>query len=276
MYEYNEYLNPNFVYISFDNRSLLKTKLNQVIHNFSNIGKYNNGNYVFSTCSGKIIDMLEIETSMGKTNSLVIENDFKDKPKKLIPTTQNIFRYDYDKIREVLEYFGFSYLFKNDIKKLVISIDYNIGNYRDSVLFKNYSSEFLEILDCMENIFGFEVYIQINKKDKILYSEILNYMGTYPNINLIVKDVNEAYKISVIDLFKIYSAVKRNKNINDTFFTIVDNKKNYVISSKIGTNLAEILKFLKLNVVNVEVDGKKYNLNDINYIISEYTKVIKV
>src|SRR5574344_2015097 len=83
--EYLTYYSPEFIYIPYDELSLLKLrKDNKILYN-TNIGLLNNGDSIFSPVSGKIIGTRKSKFLSGEKNSLVIENDFIDRREKLNP-----------------------------------------------------------------------------------------------------------------------------------------------------------------------------------------------
>lgn len=287
---YYEFLKPDFVYIPFNDRTLLNIKLNMNVYANKLLGKLSSGENIYSTCSGKIIDLKEIDTVNGKINSMVIENDFREKRSKLTGMRRNLQTYKKEELLEKLEEYSLNYF--NDVKNLIVLIEYtkNIDN-SDSYTLKENIDEILETLDALQTILNIDLTIVVNTKDETSLSILYEHIGTYPNIyldtvskeyskesypNLIKRIYNKEDKTIVLPLdiiYEIFYAIKKNKNLTNKVITLSHNNNLININVKIGTKVKELLNYL--NISSTKVFLFKNELKSVNAEEAVITKDLK-
>ena len=146
------------------------------------------------------------------------------------------------------------------------------------------------LLHCLEN----RVF-EVRSNDV----NLLNLIGTYPNINLklmadlypignkmILRDElfnNDAIFLDVNDVFNIYKVLRKNKPVTEKLITVSGNmiNKPKIVNVKIGTSVKELLdKNFKIKgddyhlVINGLISG--YEVNDDDMIITENIRSIFV
>ena len=259
---YYEFLKPDFVYIPFDDRTLLNIKLNMDLKCNKLLGKLSNGENIYSTCSGKLMDLCEVNTVNGKINSMVIENDFRDKRGKLIGMKRNLQAYSKDELINKLEEYSLNYF--NNVNNLIVLVEYTKGlDNSDSITLKENIDGILETLDALSTVLNINITIVVNSHDEVSENILYEFIGTYPNLN--VEDVSKEYtKVSYPNLikrvygddglvltldkiFEIYYAIKKNKCLTNKVITIVNYKKLINVNVKIGTRIKELLDYLKID-----------------------------
>ncbi len=269
----DDFLNADFVYYPYKNNIKLKIKLNDYVYKNMNI--FDNGSFpIFSSVSGKCIGTKKMSDKSGKTvDCLVIENDFKEKVQKRIGVKKNINTYTREEVTTLVNKFG---IFENDHENILVgdilnnheSAETLIINtiesepYMASELFlvSNYIYEILETVDALMQIFSFKkcLFIIKNNASEII-SKAIDYIGTYPNIE--IKLIDDLYPIdnylilkkylkipsSCIlkssTIYKIYLALKRNMALSEKLITITGNAiiNPKVINVKIGTPLKSVI-----------------------------------
>lgn len=259
---YYEFLKPDFVYIPFDDRTLLNIKLNMDLKCNKLLGKLSNGENIYSTCSGKLMDLCEVNTVNGKINSMFIENDFRDKRGKLIGMKRNLQAYSKDELINKLEEYSLNYF--NNVNNLIVLVEYTKGlDNSDSFTLKENIDGILETLDALSTVLNINITIVVNSHDEVSENILYEFIGTYPNLN--VEDVSKEYnKVSYPNLikrvygddglvltldkiFEIYYAIKKNKCLTNKVITIVNYKKLINVNVKIGTRIKELLDYLKID-----------------------------
>lgn len=293
MKKYYEFLKPNYIYIPFNDRSLLNIKLNMYVYNNQQLGKLKTNENIYSTCSGKLINLQTVETSQGSMNSMVIENDFREKRKKLIGIKRNILTYTKEEMINKLDEYSLNYF--NNIDNLIILIEYtkDIDN-SDSYTLKENIDEILETIDGLNSILNLKnTIIVANNHDKNSVNVITDYIGTYPNIKFktvskeynsdtyevlkrkIFKKENNVLILTLDKLYEIYFALKKNKTLNSKVITISNNKQITNVNVKINTSVKELLEYLKMSsnkVYLMKDKQKEVNLN--NAVITKELKAI--
>ncbi len=289
--KYYEFLKPDYIYVPFNDRGLLNIKLNMYVYNNALLGKLTNNENIYSTCSGKLINLQTIDTVEGNMNSMVIENDFRERKRKLVGMKRNILTYSKEDMLNKLDEYSLNY-FKN-IENFIILVEYskNIDN-SDSYTLLNNIDNVLEIIDALSTILGIKNTIIIsNSNDHGSTNIITDYIGTYPNIYF--RTVNKEYNVNSYDnlkkkifkkekntlvltldkIYEIYYVLKKNKIITSKVITIVNNKKQINVNVKINTSVKELLDYLKINAKTVLL--KKDTLRESKIENAVITKEVK-
>ncbi len=286
--KYFEFLKPDYVYVPFNDRALLNIKLNSYIYNNQILGKLKNNNNIYSTCSGKIINLQTIQTVEGNMNSIVIENDFREKRKKLVGMKRNIHTYKKEELLEKLDNYSLNYF--NKINNLIIVVEYlkNIDN-SDYYTLVNNIDELLEVIDALSEILNISSSVMVaNNSDSNSISIITDYIGTYPNIKFttvnkqysndtlktkIFKKEQNTVVLTLDKLYEIYHVLKKNKIINSKVISVVHNKKIINVNVKINTSVKELLEYLKITSNKVEL--KQEVIKEVNINNAVVTKEVK-
>lgn len=251
-----------------------------------------NNKILFSTISGVVQEITEIETINGLNKAIKIENDFKEQ-KTIEPKN----RRDLKEIKpEVLDK-----ILKNNFNIDLNRIETLILNCIDdepyvltesTELYHNFEN-FLELLDTLSSVYELKrimITVKENSSDNI--SELLNILGMYPNIELktlpnfyllgheefIKKYLNmedNTYVIRATSFYRIYDLLKRNRLMSSKLVTISGNgiEDGSVIKVKIGAKLEEVLASFHFTnsetvvIANGLMKGKKVNPK--NFIITE-------
>ncbi len=289
----DKYLKPEFIYIPIDNT---KYSLGDYIHKNDVINEN-----IYSPISGYVSEETYKYIDDKKTKCMVIENDYKDKKRN------NNYVFNKEKFFATLKSSNLIDSYdKYDIKYLVINaIDIEPYIFSKRVYINNYTSNILSIID---KIMG---KLNISKSilavvDNRLYNNLINYIGTYPNIKIV--KVNNYYPVSnnkillkelfgftykktsleksvwvldLLSLIDIVSIMKNNTLKNEKIITIGGiGIKNTIIIVKIGTSLREIIKYLggyKMSDISITIGGPltgKQIDNDDIIITKDITSII--
>lgn len=288
---YYEFLKPDFIYIPFNDRTLLNIKLNMEVLSSSLLGKLNNGENIYCTCSGKIIDLKEIDTVNGKINSMVIENDFREKRSKLVGMKRNLQDLSKEELVNKLKEFSLNY-FEN-VKNLIILVEYTKEkDNSDSYTLKENIDELLETMDALQTILDINLTVVANIKDEVSVETICEHIGTYPNLNFetvskeytslsytnlikrIYSNDTNSIILTIDKLYEIFYAVKKNKNLTNKVITVSYNKKLINVNVKIGTKVSELLSYLNISATEVLLFKEKIINSSLDSVITKDLKSI--
>lgn len=290
MKESSVFLKPDYIYVPFNDRTLLNIKLNMYVYNNQKLGTLKNGNFIYSTCSGKLVNLETIETVDGKMNSMVIENDFREKRKKRIGMKRNLLTLEKEDMLKRLDKYSLNIF--NGFENLIILVEYTRGvDNSDSYTLKDNIDEVLETIDALNTILELKSTIIVSYSHDTLSTNIIrDYIGTYPNIGFtttsreikdndyssLIKKVYKKEKALVITLDKLYEifyALKKNRTLNSKVITIHYKKNVYNVNVKINTKVKELLNYLKINSNKVLL--KKEKLVEVNINNAVITKDLK-
>ena len=164
-------MTSEFIYIPFNDKTDLSIKNLMVKKN----ELINVKDKIYSPVSGKAYAYTEIPSLNGNAKSLIIENDFLDTMDNTFQV-ENIYKIDKDKIKSVV----------GNINSFTLKISFeNKYDLKDYYILKDNVLNVLETLNLISETYDMDVSILINKKDTRTYQLLFNYMGTYPNINII-------------------------------------------------------------------------------------------
>ncbi|MEG2457842.1 MAG: hypothetical protein RSB41_03020 [Bacilli bacterium] len=260
---------PDYVFIPVEEESLCLLKSRNV-YSLSLIGKLNNNN-VFSSVSGKAIGMGKNITTSGEMNTLVIENNFKDMKQFLYPAVRSFSTYKKEEIKELLEKFS---LLKTNVSNnvLCIYIEYIKDTLiTDSYIFNKYVKEILETIDLLSEFYSSKsIKIIVNNKDDLSSYLIRNYIGTYPNMEviysssslkedvkkIIIKNKN-IIEYSLSSLLSCYIALKYKKYNNVNYISLKYKDHLYVCETINGISVKDILSSSSINEENITLRGTK-------------------
>lgn len=296
----SEYIDPDIIYIPIKKNYQILVKTNENVCKGQAIME-NNLNKIFSPISGIVLGVKKMNVDGINQNTIVIQNDYKEKSKDIKKNNSTIkiskeyiisklYEFHFNDIAKILE--------TKKINNLIINgIDDEPYILNREYLMNSYLKEILEMTDIFATYFNINnniIAIKSNNTKNVEY--FLSRIGTYPNINLklvedkylIGKDFfllehlnlknEESLIISLQVFLDIYNAIKYNKNSYETYITIAGTcvSRSKVIKVKRGTLLKNIIdnniKIMKDNVLFINnglMAGYECDIN--NTIVSEST-----
>ncbi|NLC48345.1 MAG: hypothetical protein GX758_03180 [Tenericutes bacterium] len=267
MQEYISYLTPEYLYIPFNNIENLKIKKNKIVYHNMFLGTLNDETKIYSPASGKIIGLKEVNLLSGKTQSLVIENDFIDKKEKL-NAVKNINKLKKADIIESLSNYGFNQKVNSKTIMVVNSFYDKKIDLKDMVINYEFYEEILEAIDEYMEIFNMKAcYICIPRDDLYSIAAYEKYINAFPNICIVhsnrkFKDSSCAF-YSIEQILSIHKAIHLDYLYDNTIITIYDSKPT-IVKIKIYTSLYELLKALKIEFKSKIVYVNNKEVADIN------------
>jgi len=275
----NNYLNPEHVFIPIVYGFDIKVKLNDHILKDQKILSSDDMT-IKSPVSGKVIGTKDCMDYSGKMKKcLVIENDFKESSQKRSGSRRIINNLSKEQLITKLKEADVMDcdnqllpLYKRLIKPakietLTISIiDDEPYIASNSFILRQYTSELLEVIDALNDIFLPKNCLLVLKSSDGENIEKLNsLLGTYPKINLkIVPDVypigneivlnnylfskninhDKTLTLNISNVLAIYKCLKKNRYLSEKIITISGNaiQNPQVFNVKIGTHLDSLIK----------------------------------
>lgn len=255
------FLNPEYACVllnSYDSLSDLKK-----ISKYKLLEKENMQS--FSSVSGEVSGLVNININNTLSKALFIKNDFKEKDTKFAVKSINS-KLD---LINLVKNTKLENNFKNiDAKVLIINsiIDEPLVNV-ESYLLKNLSDELIEIISILNKLYEFErIYVTLKNTENENISEYLSVTGTYPNMNIIALEdkyligrdeyllnkINVLAKDSIIlkpsQTLELRSLVKIGAFLCEKYINVVDveNKKVKIVKTKKNILASELLNKLKL------------------------------
>ena len=267
----DKYLKPEYVYIPTSDNKYIEGD-----YIYKNELIINN---VYSPISGYVREDTYKYVNNKMTKCMVIENDYKEKYKN------NNYAFNKDSfINTLINNNLIDNYNKYDIKYLVINaIDIEPYIFSKRTFVDDSTSEILGIIDSIMKKLNISKSIIAITSDEA-YNNLLNYIGTYPNIKIIVVDnyypvgndrvlfkelfgytynktslERKVWLLDILSLIDIENIIKNNIPKNEKIITIGGPLiKNGVIRVKVGTSVREIIKYLggyKSSNVSVTIGG---------------------
>ena len=255
-----KYINPDYIYIPYNNNKLKEVHINTNINDFK------------SSISGKITGIKKGLFNNKYQNTLVIANDYKEtnnkKEEKLKVTIDNIKKVlTGNNETSLLEKFNNL----DNIDNIVISaINDEINVFNNVYLLKENTRDILDLIDdlriitqCKNN------YLVIKNNESYIIDECLNIFGTYPLITLTL--VEDLYLLGRKEFLLEKLNIKENtlyltiedidtinrylKGLDNTtkLITISDNKTCKIIRVKKYTLLSDIIKYTYKDLLNSHI-----------------------
>ena len=211
---------------------------------------------IYSPVSGKAYAYTEIPSLNGNAKSLIIENDFLDTMDNTFQV-ENIYKIDKDKIKSIV----------GNINSFTLKISFeNKYDLKDYYILKDNVLNVLETLNLISETYDMDVSILINKKDTRTYQLLFNYMGTYPNINIIFN--TKAETKSIYDVIDIFNIIKNKASRDYIYFILINKNTLNVVKAKRYSNLKDVLVELKIVTSNLVVNNTK-QLDNPNFLIAD-------
>jgi len=280
------YLNPDFVYIPLEKGFKLAIKTGDEL-NKEDIILCEGNNYIYSPISGKVLGAAYMTVGEANTKVVVIENDFREKNKKLAGTKRFINKYTKEEVMALAKEFN-AYKGSYEGKILVVNgLDLEPHVFTNSYLITQHVNEILEAVDALYSIFELDKCLfAIKNNDTENVDELVNHIGTYPNIDLrLLPDLyplgektilinelvskkeqqNGIFYLTVAEVYAIYNVLKRKRPITEVLVTVTGDNitKGGVLNVKIGTSLKDVIR------ENFELIEDKYRVI-INGLMSGY------
>lgn len=273
---YISFYMPSNVYIPFDSVEKLTLRKNRVVYCGEKLGCMNDSSLIYSTVSGIIKGTLKVNIENKVVDTLVIENDYKDKRLKLNGGKERIDLYKRKEANEILDLFNLSGKY-NGKKHLSVNLLINDHDLESKFILMEKVYEILETVDAILNIYSLEkAYIAVNNKECEEYLEL--YCGIYPNIKFTTRFHQDDKTVSYnsFELLSIYYALKFSKKLCEKFVTIVKNKKEViVVKIKLNINVKELLENLNIQSNSVSViTMDNITINNYDGIITDKIKTI--
>ncbi len=272
------YLSPEYVYYPIYNNNpkfFVKSKSN-VFKETLLFEDNNTKNY--SNISGQVMGMKNIS---GK-NYLVLKNDFHEKY-----SAPKSFRRKVNKLtkKEILDILN-----ENDAASYSSDIKYFINNFESidslilnllicedsdkiySEVFNKYNSDILEMFDAISQIFEISnPVIMLSDTDDKNIEFVTNLSGMYPDIRIVLShdkypashpllitrklNLSNALVLSSMDLYYLYSIVKRNKKVSEKMILISGDALNsdFIIETKLNVLVSDIISLCKIKLSEDDV-----------------------
>ena len=264
------YDQPKYVYLPYESKENIKLPADGKVLVSTEISTYN-GKTITSSVSGRILGSSSIYINNKQVNAVAIENDFRDLKREAVKT-KSFFDYSKNDIKNILRE---NKLEKSKMNPIVLEIKY-IKNYDESdyLLVKEYANDILEALDKIA--YGYdikEIYIIVNKKDKEVRKEFLNYLGTYINIDLVKKLKTEYSSFNVEEIVNLSNIFKIKARSRYIYLTINNKGNVYLVKTKKYVTLKELLIAMNIQSTNV-FDINKNKLNELEVLNGEIRTII--
>ena len=250
-------MTSEFIYIPFNDKTDLSIK-NLMVKKNELINVKDN---IYSPVSGKAYAYTEIPSLNGNAKSLIIENDFLDTMDNTFQV-ENIYKIDKDKIKSIV----------GNINSFTLKISFeNKYDLKDYYILKDNVLNVLETLNLISETYDMDVSILINKKDTRTYQLLFNYMGTYPNINIIFSTKGETK--SIYDVIDIFNIIKNKASRDYIYFTLINKNTLNVVKAKRYSNLKDVLVELKIVTSNLIINNIK-QLDNPNFLIDDNISLV--
>lgn len=276
-----EFLNPKFIFLPVRNGFKLKVRDNEYVYKNDIVAMDSHGHTIHSSVSGRVLGVKVMPFyKEGMLSSLVVENDFKENIRVRKSAKKYINNYTKKELLDVLKdtslkYKG-SYVYEK-LDKLEKTILINgvenepyFGN--KNFAFRENLDELLETIDLLGNCLKApSIILAVKNNEDKLIGDIVNLLGTYPNIKL--KLVNDAYPngmdevlkkkftlkdavvFDIVEVSLIYDTIKREIPVTEKLITITGNAVNpkAVVKVKMGALLSEVFVTM-FNFTEEQVD----------------------
>ena len=162
------------------------------------------------------------------------------------------------------------------ISSLIASKRFNVSSIFSSVLKPSFKYDVLSVEALDKIAYGYdikEIYIIVNKKDKEVRKEFLNYLGTYINIDLVKKLKTEYSSFSVEEIVNLSNIFKIKARSRYIYLTINNKGNVYLVKTKKYVTLKELLIAMNIQSTNV-FDINKNKLNELEVLNGEIRTII--
>ncbi len=260
-----EFLKPRYIFLPIKKGFHLRCKDNEYVYKNDIVAIDYEENMLTSTISGRVLGVKDMPYTDGVVPSLVIENDFRENirmRKSARKYLNNIDRREFFRSLKDSSLFYKDYLYKVlntiDTDLIINSIDIEPGFNIQRFYTYTYTEEILEMIDIIGNIISSKkIVIALKNSDSNTINEVMNIIGTYPNIE--VKLFNDEFangleevlktNLKMMDaivlpsevIYRIYEVLKREVPTDYKIISIAGDgvKPNSLVKVKKGSLLAE-------------------------------------
>ena len=277
--EYITYLSPEFIYVPFDDESLLKIPKSRKVYHNGFLGTNSKNENLFSPVSGLIIGYRQSRYSNYESKSVVIENDFIDKREKLNPS-RNINKIKKSDILISLSKYGLNKKINSKTTLVVNSLFDKKYDLKDMVINVESYEEILEAIDEFMDIFNMKTcYICVDRNDLYSINAYEKYINAFVNIAIVHS--NKKFKsdktvfYGVEEILAIHNAIHLDYMYDNTIITINNNGNVTIVKVKKYSSLSELLQALKITYrgKKITINNTKYN-NISNFVIDESVRSV--
>ena len=264
------YDQPKYIYLPYDSKDSIKLPSDGNVLVSTEICTYN-GKTITSSVSGRILGSSNVFVNNKPTSAIAIENDFRDLKREVVKS-KSFFDYGKNDIKNILKE---NKLEKSKMDPIVLEIKCE-KNYDESdyLLVKEYAHDILDTLDKIAYGYSIKnIYIIINKKDKAVKREFMNYIGTYLNINLVKKLKIEHSSFNVEEIVNLNNIFKIKSRSRYIYLTINNKGTVYLVKTKKYVTLKELLIAMNITSNNI-YDINKNKLNELEVLNSEIRTII--
>ena len=259
-----EYLNPDYVYIPVKDGYSIIVRQNEKVYKGQIIAE-NNLNKILSSVSGVVLKVQPMMVDNSITNTIVIQNNFKEEEKSVKKNYPN--KLNKEVLINTLYDFHFKYIASLIENKKITNLVINTLTDEPYILNNQYLlsdkvKEVLEMIDILSNNLNIpNSYLAIKSNDTKNIEKYLGKIGMYPNIKVkliedkyllgkdffLIENMELSYEetliIDIRTLCEMYNAIKYHKNTYTTYITIAGCSldKSKVIKVKIGTLLRDVI-----------------------------------
>lgn len=236
-----EFLDPDLVYVPYDKSYKLCIKDGDKVCFNDAILKSDN-NTIYSPVSGEIKGATRMICDGKYKPCIVIENDFEERKRNITYSKRNLRLYDKLEASSLIKsYTDISESIEGET--LIISgFDKDPFEHVCSSIICENTDNLLECIDALISIFGFhKCFLAVNSGDSDVVSSLVNYIGTYPNIDLrlmpseyplgfkdiLIKELVSNNKmdkgicfLSVSEVMEIYHALKKRRPSDKSYVYI--------------------------------------------------------
>ncbi len=275
---YITFFTPEFIYVPFDNKDLLKLDSKMNVNHNSILGTMNNGDMIFSPISGKVVSTKTMQYNDKVSEALVIENNFMDRREKLNPV-RNVNKLKKSEILASLEKYKLKRQINSKTTLVVNSLYDKKYDLKDVVI--NYESyeEILEAIDEFMDIFNMKnCYICIDSDDLYSISSYEKYINAF--LNICIVHSNKKFKdskcvfYSIEEILAIHKAIHLDYMYDNTIITINDGKTTTVVKVKIYSLLSELLKALKIPFKDKKILINNKEMDISNFVIDNSVRSV--
>jgi len=279
-----DFIYPDHVFIPISDDDSLKVGNKSVVKKEQLLLSRKEHDIAFSPISGVVVGAKDCILPSGDIRKcLVIENDFKEKMSDRTTLRKNFNSLTKKDFLDIVKNKLLNYedLFNKKFDNIIINgIEDEPYIATKIFLLKNYSSEILEMLSLLSNIFNTKtnlIVLKNNDRENIeIYSNVL---GTYPEIelnllpdlypleskDLFLKSIGHLEQNTLVlspqDIISCYYVTKKNKLLTEKYITITGNAivNPIVVNAKIGSSVKKIIeehiKFFNNDEVVYNING---------------------
>lgn len=257
------YLDPDFVYVPYDKSYKLCVKDEDVVC-FNDPILKSDTSIIYSPISGTIRGATKMICDGVIKPCIVIENDFEERKRTVTYSKRNLRLYERFEASDLIrKYTSITSSFEGETL-IIGGIDKDPFEHICSGIICENTDNMLECIDAIISIFGFhKCFFAVNSGDSEVVSSLVNFIGTYPNIDLrlmpseyplgfrdiLIKELVSSNKmdkgivfLSVNEVMEIYNALKRRRPLDKSYVYVkVPGELGKTVHVKNGVSFKDIV-----------------------------------